>query len=677
VRPAVAIAIAAVAVRLVLRLSSGEDSFLSNGYTFYLTLATNFVAGEGLCYAPGEACALRMPLYPLVLAPFVAIGAVYPGVVILQALLGGLLSWIAWWLGRQLFNERAGVVAAVLTAFNPYAVIHDTALQETALLNVLVAGGLAAALRTARTGHATGWIASGLLFAAAALTSGRLVSLLPFVVLWVAIAAPRRAARAALLVALPIVLLLGGWVLRNWAAVGAPVLSTESGESLYLGNSALTFRYFPTRSIDLTKGESDVIPASHRDLVERATGREVFLDRLYREWAFDYITAHPAAVARGGLRKLWVVASAELSPAREQPWLQWGYRAFFLPLHLLALIGAWRVRDRAHLLIAACVISFAITTAVFWAHTSHKSYVDVLIFIYAAAGALRLVTGTPQSTDRRPASIDEWPRISIVIPSRDQGAFLEQAIRSVLEQRYPNLELLVIDGASTDESREVLARLAPQLAYCVSEPDEGPADALRKGFAHATGDVLGFLNADDFLLPGALVAVGSAFARDRSADVIAGHGYYAGPAGDLALPAYSDQWSPHRFAYGACVLFQPATFFRRAAFDRAGGIRRTKRVCWDMELWADLARTGATFQTLDARIAAFRIHSASITGGSEMAERRRHDARAVMSETRGRPEGAADRIWHLMHRLMKVLGHPIRTLRQRLFFRRIVKRWTL
>jgi glycosyltransferase involved in cell wall biosynthesis len=271
----------------------------------------------------------------------------------------------------------------------------------------------------------------------------------------------------------------------------------------------------------------------------------------------------------------------------------------------------------------------------------------------------------------------EWPRISIVIPSFNHREYLEQAIRSVLDQQYPGLDLIVIDGASTDGSRELIAQYGARLSYWVSEPDRGPADALRKGFARATGEVFGFLNADDFLLPDALATIGKAFAADRAADVIAGHGYFATPSGELALPAYSDRWHPRRFVDGGCVLLQPATYFRRAAFERAGGIRRTGRVCWDMELWADLSRSGAVFRSIDAFLAAFRLHPQSITGGTGMAERRRLDARAVMAEIRGRPETAIDRARHLLQRLSKFARHPVRTIRQRLFFRRTLRRWSL
>ena len=269
------------------------------------------------------------------------------------------------------------------------------------------------------------------------------------------------------------------------------------------------------------------------------------------------------------------------------------------------------------------------------------------------------------------------PRISIVTPSFNQGSFLEQAIQSVLSQAYPAIELIVMDGGSTDGSVDILNEYGPRLKHWVSQPDRGPADALTRGFTFATGDVLGVINADDFYLPGAFTRVAEEFAADPSAGVIAGHGYFAHASGELGQPTFSDRWSLTSFCYGACVLVQQATFFRRAAFERAGGFRQSGSLCWDMELWADLAKGGAKFKTIDAFLAAFRLHDESITGNAGLRARRRADARIVMAEMRGRPENQADRLWHLAHRLAKFSQHPLRTVRQRAFFASVLKRWSL
>lgn len=270
-----------------------------------------------------------------------------------------------------------------------------------------------------------------------------------------------------------------------------------------------------------------------------------------------------------------------------------------------------------------------------------------------------------------------WPVMSVVMPSLNQAAFLEQAIRSVLLQGYPGLELIVMDGGSTDGSVALLERYAPWLAHWESKGDRGPADALNRGFAHATGDMLGVLNADDFYLPGAAAQVAQAFADDPEADVLSGHGYFARRTGVLAVPAYSDALTVRRLAYGACVLLHPATFFRREAFDRAGGFAVSDSLCWDMQLWATMAAAGARFRTLDVFLAAFRLHGESITGRVDLGHRRRAHARAVMEQLRGRPEVPIDRALHLLFRAAKFSRHPLRTLRQRWLVYSELGRWSL
>jgi hypothetical protein len=140
---------------------------------------------------------------------------------------------------------------------------------------------------------------------------------------------------------------------------------------------------------------------------------------------------------------------------------------------------------------------------------------------------------------------------------------------------------------------------------------------------------------------------------------------------------FSDRWNPTRFRYGACVLLQPATFFRRSAYERAGGFRQSGRVCWDMELWAALAATGARFGTLDANLAAFRLHPYSLTGDPAQQQRRRDDARAVERELGSGPETLQDQLFRVFFRATKFVRHPVKSLRRRAFFYSILKRWSL
>ena len=246
----------------------------------------------------------------------------------------------------------------------------------------------------------------------------------------------------------------------------------------------------------------------------------------------------------------------------------------------------------------------------------------------------------------------------------------------MLLQGYPNLELIVVDGRSTDGSIEAIGKYSAWLARWVCESDAGPANALNKGFRFATGEILGFLNADDLLLQGCLANVARAFRMHPGADVVSGHGFLKASSG-LETPSFSDRWDLTRFAYGACVLVQPATFFRRRTFQMIDGFNEKNRTCWDMELWADMALAGAAFRWVDQFWAAFRLHADSISRSPRLRRQRLQDTRAVRQKVTGRPEAAGDRLNSLLHRIRKFSGHPRRTLRQRLLLHTTLGRWSV
>ena len=284
--------------------------------------------------------------------------------------------------------------------------------------------------------------------------------------------------------------------------------------------------------------------------------------------------------------------------------------------------------------------------------------------------------GAQQSPETMPDG-GPWPRISIVTPSLNQGAFIEESIRSVLLQAYPNLELIVVDGGSTDSSVETIKRYGEWLAHSICENDAGPAGALNKGFRRASGEILGFLNADDFLLPGCLARVAEEFRLHDSADVVSGHGFMAKASSELGTRIFSDPWDSTRFAYGACVLVQAATFLRRRALQRVNGFNESNRTAWDTQLWADLALTGAAFHSIDEPLAVYRVHAASISGSPALRRQRLHDIGAVLRKMRGRHGFPRDRVYSLAYRLRKFFGHPGRTLRQRWFLYSTLGRWSL
>jgi len=123
------------------------------------------------------------------------------------------------------------------------------------------------------------------------------------------------------------------------------------------------------------------------------------------------------------------------------------------------------------------------------------------------------------------------PRISVVVPSFNQAKYLELTLRSILDQNYPDLELIVIDGGSKDESPEIIRKYEQHLKFWCSEPDGGQTQGIIKGFSHATGEVLCFLNSDDLFEPGALHEVGQYFSRHPNVDAVYGDAYGSTPKG--------------------------------------------------------------------------------------------------------------------------------------------------
>ena len=204
-------------------------------------------------------------------------------------------------------------------------------------------------------------------------------------------------------------------------------------------------------------------------------------------------------------------------------------------------------------------------------------------------------------------------KISLVTISFNQARYLEQAIRSVLDQDYSDLEYIVVDPGSTDGSRDLIARYSDRITHVVLEPDKGPADGLNKGFARASGEIFGYLNSDDVLLPGALARVAAAFQAYPDADLVYGHGYVIDNAGQMVRLCRSDRFSLRRSAYGNSIIMQQAAFWRREAFAAVGGFNARNRLSWDGEFWIDLALAGKRFRRMDEYWACFRIHDESIT----------------------------------------------------------------
>jgi glycosyltransferase involved in cell wall biosynthesis/SAM-dependent methyltransferase len=223
--------------------------------------------------------------------------------------------------------------------------------------------------------------------------------------------------------------------------------------------------------------------------------------------------------------------------------------------------------------------------------------------------------------DRLPSG-RPWPKISVVTPSYNYGEYIEETIRSVILQGYPNLEYIVVDGDSTDHTKQILERYKAEISICISEPDEGQTDALNKGFRQATGDILTWLNSDDLHLPDTLKQVAIAFdtyrcdlvvggcqlIQDRNRSVLKTH-HCSLPVGQLSpLPYrsmldFGGDWLSGKFFMG------PEVFWTRSAWESVGGmLNENLNFGMDYDVWLRMARKNMVCYHSPQTLAIFRIH---------------------------------------------------------------------
>jgi glycosyltransferase involved in cell wall biosynthesis len=255
-------------------------------------------------------------------------------------------------------------------------------------------------------------------------------------------------------------------------------------------------------------------------------------------------------------------------------------------------------------------------------------------------------------------------KFSVVIPSFNQAPFLPACLESVLSQSAPGagLEVLVYDGGSTDGSREIIERQAPRLAYWQSRPDGGQAAALKAGFERATGDVLGWVNSDDILLPGALAAAAAAFEANPGAPLIYGDAVWIDGQGRVIRPKREIDFDWGIFAYGYCYIPQPSAFFRRAAYQQAGGLDAELKCCMDSDLWHRLARPGPVVH-LPAFMSGLRDHPGTKTNQLKAVFAREHEILRSRYLKCGRTVYNALHVLHRLRRVAKrVLGGCYRPL---------------
>lgn len=202
-----------------------------------------------------------------------------------------------------------------------------------------------------------------------------------------------------------------------------------------------------------------------------------------------------------------------------------------------------------------------------------------------------------------------YPKISIVTPSFNQGIFIEETIQSVLNQNYPNLEYIIIDGGSTDNSVEIIKRYENKIHYWVSEQDEGQSDAINKGFSKATGDIFYWINSDDYLLPNTLIKI-AALNWTPNIGAIVGIGHIVNLNKEINYtptfyePITTEQlynWTNNK------DFMQPACFFSKTAWNDCGPLNKDLYFCMDVDLWIKISKK-YEFQRIDLNIANAYVH---------------------------------------------------------------------
>ncbi len=222
------------------------------------------------------------------------------------------------------------------------------------------------------------------------------------------------------------------------------------------------------------------------------------------------------------------------------------------------------------------------------------------------------------------------PTVSIVVPSFNQARFLDESLQSLVSQRDDIHELIVMDGGSTDGSKEIIEHHQSNLTHWQSTPDDGQADAIVQGFNQATGDILTWINSDDALLPGAISAMRQAFADHPDTGLIEGNTVVIDQ--DSKIIRCDRRAGPsHRWAkFGYMRSHQPSTFFRRSLYQQVQGLDQSMHCTMDTDLWYKMLPT-ANARRLNRYIGVHRIHT-DAKGESKQWEKQYADERAILDE---------------------------------------------
>jgi carbamoyltransferase len=261
--------------------------------------------------------------------------------------------------------------------------------------------------------------------------------------------------------------------------------------------------------------------------------------------------------------------------------------------------------------------------------------------------------------------LKSFPKISIVTPSFNHGMFIERTLKSVLDQGYPSLEYVVQDGGSTDETRSILERYSSQLHYWECAADAGQSQAINRGFAHTSGEIMAWLNSDDVLLPGSLQFVGGYFVKNPDVDVIYGHRLLI-DANDAEVGRWVMPPHQNNVLVWADYIPQESLFWRRRAWVRAGGtVDESFHFAVDWDLLLRFRKSGARFVRVPQFLAAFRVHPQQKTS-AQISELGVKEMDRLRTREHGRPVSKDEIERHTAPYLLRhLLHHGLYRLRSR------------
>jgi|TARA_B100000315_G_scaffold33373_1_gene28062 glycosyltransferase involved in cell wall biosynthesis len=221
------------------------------------------------------------------------------------------------------------------------------------------------------------------------------------------------------------------------------------------------------------------------------------------------------------------------------------------------------------------------------------------------------------------------PKISIVTPSFNQGKYLEETILSVIEQNYPNLEYIVIDGGSSDNSLDIIKKYNDRISYWESESDNGQSDAINKGFARASGDILGWINSDDYYNPGSLDEVSKKLDLKQEQLLFGNCNYYDEDSGQSWESDVGSKFHSFRLPFDYNYLIQPSTFWTRKLWDSTGPLNENYHYGFDWDWFLRAAKNCEFLQTQNI-LSIYRLHSnqKTYTGG----EKRIKEVRRILTQ---------------------------------------------